>query len=249
MPDVIPPGGEKFPSAEGVAAIIPAAGAGIRMGLDRPKQFMPVGGVPVLGLTIRAFQQSPFISAIFVAVPASDIVYTEREIVERLGLGKVRKVVAGGARRQDSVRLALGATGGLYPTVVIHDGVRPLVDQETIAAVVRAGRRWRSVTVGYPATDTVKEVDSSKGVIRTLDRRGLWYVQTPQLFRYSDIMEAHERALKEGWLEVTDDSSMVERIGIRVQAVMGPRENIKITFPEDLELMEFIMKRIGGRFS
>lgn len=248
MPDVVPPGGEEFPSAEGVAAVIPAAGAGIRMGLERPKQFTPVAGIPVLGLTLRAFQQSPFISAIFVAVPASDIEYTEREIVERLGLGKVRKVLAGGARRQDSVRLALRATMGMYPTVVIHDGVRPLVDQGTIAAVVEAGRRWRAVTVGYPATDTVKEVDSSQGIIRTLDRDTLWFVQTPQLFRYQDIMDAHERALRKGWPDVTDDSSMVERIGIRVQAVKGPRENIKVTFPEDLDLMEFIMKRTGGGF-
>ncbi|RJR17649.1 MAG: 2-C-methyl-D-erythritol 4-phosphate cytidylyltransferase [Desulfobacteraceae bacterium] len=228
---------------EGVVAVIPAAGSGLRLGAEVPKQFLRVAGVPILAVTLTAFQNCSLVDAIVVVVPGGDVEFTRREIVERFGLTKVRKVVPGGERRQDSVMQGLIATDGEYSIVLVHDGVRPLIDPETIARVVKAGHSSRAVTVGFPAIDTVKEVNSCMEVVRTLDRRTLWQVQTPQLFRYKDLMEAHIRAREENWGDMTDDSLMVERMGIPVKTVKGPQGNIKVTFSADLAFMEFLLTR------
>lgn len=225
----------------GVAAIIPAAGSGLRMGLNLPKQFLRVEGVPLLSMTLRAFQDCPLVDAIFLAVPPEDIDYAEREIVRPFGLSKVCKVIAGGAFRHESVMAALEATEGRYHFILVHDGVRPLVDAETISDVIKTGKKCQAVTVGYPATDTIKEINESHEVVRTLDRRGLWLVQTPQFFRYSDLIEAHKKAAKEHWEDVTDDCLLVERLGVKVRVVMGPRNNIKVTYPEDLNLLPSLL--------
>ncbi|NCO61639.1 MAG: 2-C-methyl-D-erythritol 4-phosphate cytidylyltransferase [Deltaproteobacteria bacterium CG23_combo_of_CG06-09_8_20_14_all_51_20] len=225
----------------GVAAIIPAAGSGLRMGLDLPKQFLKVEGVPLLSMTLRAFQDCPLVDSIFLVVPSDDIEYAEREIVRPFGLSKVCKVIAGGALRHQSVLAGLEATEGRYPFILVHDGVRPLVDAETISEVIKTGKKFQAVTVGYPAADTIKEINANHEVVRTLDRRGLWLVQTPQFFRYSDLIEAHRKADKEHWEDVTDDCLLVERLGIKVRIVVGPRNNIKMTYPEDKDLLPSLL--------
>jgi len=226
-------------------AIIPAAGAGIRMGGDRPKQFLELEGRPILQVTLERFQQSPDVDGIIVVVPSTEVDYCRREIVERHHLEKVKRVIAGGERRQDSVRLGIEASGGEYEFVLIHDGVRPLIQPDLISRIVLSAREDGAVIAALPARETVKEVDENGLVTKTHDRRKVWLVQTPQAFRYQDILMAHRRALEEGWEGVTDDSLLLEKMGIPVKVIEGSEENIKITTPHDLELARRILQMRG----
>jgi 2-C-methyl-D-erythritol 4-phosphate cytidylyltransferase len=226
------------------AAIITAAGAGLRMGGDQAKQFMDLEGRPLLAVTLECFDLSPDIEGIVLVVPAGKVDYCRDEMVKKYDLAKVVKVVAGGERRQDSVRFGLEATEGRYPLVLIHDGVRPLVPSDLISRIVRAMNRYRAVIPALAARETIKEVDRAGLVVKTHDRRTLWLVQTPQAFRYEDILEAHRRALEENWEEMTDDALLVERTGVPVKILEGSEENIKITTPRDLELARFLMRQV-----
>jgi 2-C-methyl-D-erythritol 4-phosphate cytidylyltransferase len=223
------------------AAIITAAGAGIRMGGDQLKQFMELEGRPILAVTLERFDLSPDIDGIVLVVPPGKVDYCRGEIVERYDLIKVKKVVAGGERRQDSVRLGLEATEGHYPLVLIHDGVRPLVPPDLISRIVWAANQYRAVIPALAARETIKEADRAGRVMKTHDRRTLWLVQTPQAFRYEDILEAHRRALEENWEEITDDALLMEKTGVPVNIIEGSEENIKITTPRDLELARFLI--------
>jgi 2-C-methyl-D-erythritol 4-phosphate cytidylyltransferase len=223
------------------AAIITAAGAGIRMGGDQAKQFMDLGGRPLLAVTLERFERSPAIEGIVLVVPSGKVDDCRDRIVRKYGLAKVVKVVAGGKRRQDSVRLGLEATEGQYPFVLIHDGVRPLVSPELISRVAKAMNRYRAVIPALAARETIKEANAAGLVVKTHDRTALWLVQTPQAFRYEDILEAHRRTLEEKWEEVTDDALLMERMGVPVNIIEGSEENIKITTPRDLELARFLV--------
>jgi len=226
------------------AAIITAAGAGIRMGGDRAKQFMELEGRPILAFTLERFAHCPDIDGIVLVVPPGKVDYCRGQIVEKYDLAKVEKVVAGGERRQDSVRLGLEATEGHYPLVLIHDGVRPLVSPDLIGRIVRAANEYRAVIPALAARETVKEADRAGLVVKTHDRRTLWLVQTPQAFRYEDILKAHRRALEENWEEITDDALLMERLGVPIKIIEGSEENIKITTPQDLELARFLLGRV-----
>ena len=226
-------------------AIIPAAGAGIRMGGDRPKQFLELEGRPILQVTLERFQQSPDVDGIIVVVPSAEVGYCRREIVERHDLEKVKRVIAGGERRQDSVRLGIEASGGEYEFVLIHDGVRPLIQPDLISRIVLSAREDGAVIAALPAKETVKEVDENGLVTKTHDRRKVWLIQTPQAFRYQDILMAHRRAVEEGWEGVTDDSLLMEKMGIPVKVIEGSEGNIKITTPHDLELARRILQMRG----
>jgi 2-C-methyl-D-erythritol 4-phosphate cytidylyltransferase len=222
-------------------AVIPAAGMGIRMGAARPKQFMELGGVPLLAWTLAPFQRSGEVDGLVVVTPADEVEYCNRDIVKRFGLTKVRTVVAGGPRRQDSVRHGILASGGQYGLVLIHDGVRPVIDEILIDRMVSQARQWGPVISGLPARETVKEVNEDGVVVKTYDRKQVWLIQTPQVFPYPVIWEAHQRAFQEGW-EATDDGSLVERIGVPVRVVEGSERNIKITTPDDLMLAHLFLK-------
>ena len=222
-------------------AIIPAAGSGIRMESKRAKQFLSLDGKPILALTLEPFQESS-VDAVVLVVPQDDVAYCREEIVERFGLTKVEKIVPGGKRRQDSVRLGLEATEGKYDFVLIHDGVRPLIEKEIIERVIEETRVNRAVITALPARETVKEVNDLRHVVKTYDRKRVWMVQTPQAFRYQDILGAHQKALKEGWEEATDDALLVEKSGITVKVVEGSEKNIKVTTPHDLELARILLR-------
>ena len=232
---------ENSSNLTGTVAIIPAAGSGVRMGKDRAKQFLDLDGRPLLAVTLQHFQHCRKVDAIILVVSSLDSEYCRREIVERFRLDKVKKLVHGGKRRQDSVRLGIEATMGEYGLVLIHDGVRPVIDEAVIERVIKAARSNRAVITGLPAKETVKEVNSSGQVIKTCNREQVWLVQTPQAFRYEDILAAHHRALREGWEEATDDSILVEKLGIPVKVIKGTESNIKVTTPYDLELARFLM--------
>ena len=224
-------------------AVIPAAGMGLRMGGEQAKQFLDFGGRPLLSVTLKKFQACPAIDRIILVVHPGEMDHCQREIVERFDLTKVEELVIGGKNRQDSVRLGIEASRGDYGLVLIHDGVRPLIHPGLIERAVAAARKDRAVITALPAKETVKKIDKDGLVIKTCDRRQVWLVQTPQVFRYEDIIMAHQRAVQEGWDAVTDDALLMEKMGIPVKVIEGSEDNIKVTTPHDMELARFLLKR------
>ena len=224
-----------------VTAVIPAAGSGIRMGLEEAKQYLELDGKPLLARTLRTFQECHLVDSIIIVVPEKDVDYCLQQIVQRYQLSKVYKVISGGERRQDSVRNGIEAVADNSRWVLIHDGVRPFVSIELIEKVIKAARRFRAVITGLPVTETIKQAGSKGNVLRTIERRDLWLMQTPQIFRREDIHLAHQEALKRGWTEATDDALLVEKIGISVKIIEGEERNIKITTPHDLQVARFLL--------
>ena len=223
-----------------VVALVPAAGRGLRMGGSVPKQFLSLGGEPLIVQSLRILQAAPMVDQIILAVPSADIEYCENEIVSRHRFTKVTKVVAGGAERQDSVRHALAQVPPDADIVLIHDAVRPFVTLRMIAEVVAAARKEGAAIIALPMRDTVKQVRTNGMIERTVDRTPLWLAQTPQAFRRDWIVTAHRNAHAEG-VRATDDAFLVEWLGHSVAVVEGSGENIKVTRPEDLVIGEAIL--------
>ncbi len=241
------PRGEPVPrQAPLVVALVPAAGRGLRMGGSVPKQFLSLGGEPLVIQSLRALQAAPVVGQIILAVPPADVEYCEYEIVSRQRFTKVTKVVAGGAERQDSVRHALDQIPSDTEIVLIHDAVRPFVTLRMIAEVVAAARKEGAAIIALPMRDTVKQVRMDGMIERTVDRTPLWLAQTPQAFRRNWIETAHRKAHAEG-VRATDDASLVEWLGYSVAVVEGSGENIKVTRPEDLVIGEAILASRKGR--
>jgi 2-C-methyl-D-erythritol 4-phosphate cytidylyltransferase len=229
-----------------VVALVPAAGRGLRMGGSVPKQFLSLGGEPLIVQSLRTLQASSVVDQIVLAVPLADVEYCEHEIVSRYGFTKVTKVVAGGDERQDSVRYALAQIPADTEIVLIHDAVRPFVTQRMIEEVVASARKEGAAIIALPMRDTVKQVRTDGTIERTVDRTPLWLAQTPQAFRRDWIESAHKKAHAEG-IRATDDAFLVEWLGYSVAVVEGSGENIKVTRPEDLVIGEAILaSRIMG---
>lgn len=210
--------------------IIPAAGSGSRLRGRVPKQFLRLGGVPVLARTVAAFDAIPAVRRIVVAAPARHQVRARR-MLARLDLRASWQVVTGGAERQESVWCALAALDPLPAVVLVHDAVRPLVSGRIIREVIRTAARSGAAIAVVPVKDTIREVRGRGS--RTLDRSALRAVQTPQGFRTALLLRAHRAARRRGFLG-TDEASLVERLGVKVHLVEGEYRNIKITTPEDL---------------
>lgn len=212
-----------------VIAIIVAAGRGKRLGSSLPKQFLKVRGRTILEMSVEAFEQNKYVDEIFVAANADYC-----ELTEKLcrGFSKLKKIVAGGAERQDSVRAALDCLRGENGIVLVHDAARPFVSEAVINAVIEGTADFGAAIPTVPAKDTIRQVDGTGS--RTLQRETLARVQTPQGFRISLIKHAFEKAQAEGFLG-TDDASLVERMGINISMVQGEDANRKITTREDLE--------------
>jgi 2-C-methyl-D-erythritol 4-phosphate cytidylyltransferase len=221
--------------------IIPAGGAGRRMGGGIPKQYLSLAGIPILVHTLRGFQCSPVVDEIYLVVPEGDIAEVRLNVVERYGFSKISLVIAGGRERQDSVRNALVQVRDEHEIVLVHDGVRPFVTEALIEQAVAGAKEFGAVALGIPVRDTVKQADSEGRVVKTIQREGLWLVQTPQAFRRTVILAAYERALADGFYG-TDDASLVERTGIPVRMIIGDADNIKVTTPGDLEKGERIIR-------
>jgi 2-C-methyl-D-erythritol 4-phosphate cytidylyltransferase len=226
-----------------VIAIIPAAGIGARMGLTKAKQFIDLCGKPILAVTLSHFQRCNLIDRIVTVVSQKDIDYCKRDIVDRYKLSKVFKVIIGGKRRQDSVRKGLEAVANSCKWVLIHDGVRPLVTTELLERVIKTAKDFRAVITGLPVKETVKEIDNQGRVIRSVDRRHLWLIQTPQIFRWEDIHMAHQKSLTHDWEEATDDSFLIEKMGIPVKIIEGEEDNIKVTTSQDLDMARFLISK------
>jgi 2-C-methyl-D-erythritol 4-phosphate cytidylyltransferase len=224
-----------------VVAVIPAAGRGRRMGGEKPKSSLSLGGIPLLRHTLQRFEACSQVDEVLPLVPPEELSFWNEEIVLRSIFKKVKRVLAGGAERQDSVFLGLKAIAGNADWVVIHDGARPFVPPELIERALWESRRWKAVVAALPAGETIKEVSPDKEILRTVDRSPLWITQTPQSFEYNLIVHAHEKARTERF-GGTDDASLVERLGIPVRVIEGSRLNFKITTPEDLTLGEALLK-------
>jgi 2-C-methyl-D-erythritol 4-phosphate cytidylyltransferase len=211
------------------------------MGAEKPKAFLPLGDLPILAHTLQKFEDCPQVDEVLPLVPPGETLGWTEEIVLRSGLKKVLRIVPGGQERQESVYRGLQAIRGTADWVLIHDGVRPFVPQGLIQQALSETFQWKAVVVALPANETIKEVSSEGAVLRTVDRRGLWMIQTPQSFEFPLILRAHEEARKAGF-GGTDDASLVERLGIPVKILKGSRLNLKITTPEDLVLGEALLK-------
>ena len=225
-------------SSRKVAAIIPAAGHGVRMGSSK-KQFLKLQGTPILILTLRKFVASPEITEIFLAAPAADI-DPLREMLAAEDLGKRVSVVAGGNRRQDSVENCLRVASPDTELVAVHDAVRPFITPALIAAVIHEAAQTGAAILGVLSVDTIKQVERNR-VLGTLPRERIVLAQTPQVFRYDILMQAFQKAREEGF-EGTDEASLVEHMGLEVTVVSGSDRNIKITKPADLELARFLLQ-------
>ena len=219
-------------------ALVPAAGSGTRMGGRQPKQYLVLGGAPLLVHTLRALARCPSIEGAVVVVPEDRIDATQ-SLLRRFRVPRVLAVVAGGEERQDSVQLGLEAVSPEAAWVVVHDAVRPMITTDLVERVLAAARIPGAATCGWPARETVKLVKDSF-VDKTLPRDGLWLTQTPQAFRRELLREAHDKAAREGF-RGTDDAMLVERLGGRVAMVEGLAQNIKITTREDLKTVRALL--------
>ena len=217
-----------------VTAIIVAAGKSERMGTGTDKAFLNLGPKPVLAWSLLAFERCTDIDQIVVVVRKDQLVAT-KALVRMFGISKVRSVVAGGAKRQDSVVNGLKEIDADARIVVVHDGARPCVKPETIAETVKVAKRAGAAVVGCHIWDTVKYVEKGSVVTRTEDRSKLWAVQTPQAFSASLIRRAYAEVAKRK-ADVTDDASAVELLGEQVKIVETNAPNLKITTVEDLQL-------------
>jgi len=226
-----------------VGAIIAAAGRSERAG-EIDKLWAPLVGPdgrsrPLLAYTLDAFQACPTVGRIVLVVAAGAVERADA-LVQSQGFDKVRAVAPGGARRQDSVRAGLEALGQC-DWVIVHDGARPLVTPDLIERGLAAARETGAACCALPVTDTVKEGDDAGRIVRTLDRSRLWLAQTPQVFRYDLLVEAHRKA--QG--EATDDAALVEALGVRVRLYEGSPRNIKVTTAEDLALAQALLTATG----
>ena len=228
-----------------LALVVAAAGYGTRLEVGRPKQYVPLLGIPMLQRTLNTLATCPAVDALVVVVNGSDIEYCESELVQER-IAKVVGVTAGGEERALSVRNGLSALAemGAWDLVGVHDGARPLVTCEDIARTVEAlaaDVRLAGAVLGIPTSDTVKVVDEDGVVVATPERRSVWRAQTPQIFRWDALMEAYAETSEEDLVRSTDDASLVEARGGRVIMVKGSPENFKVTDRVDLRHAEQIL--------
>jgi len=219
-------------------AVILAAGKSERMGKNVDKAFLSLVDKPVVAWSLLAFERCAEIDAI-VLVVRKDQLLASKAVAKMFGISKLKAVVAGGAKRQESVAAGLAACDIETRHVVVHDAARPLVTSELVAEVVRAAKRFPAVTVGRPVTDTIKVCAKGSTVSETLPRERLWAVQTPQAFQMRELREAH-KAL--GKREVSDDCMAVELNGGTVKIISCLQPNFKITTVEDLQAAAQLLK-------
>jgi 2-C-methyl-D-erythritol 4-phosphate cytidylyltransferase len=229
-----------------IAAILPAAGMGTRMGAETPKQFLELDGTPIVIHSLRRIASCSQVTDIIVATRADEVARLE-ERIEREQFKQSVRVVKGGDSRQDSVAAALLEVPKDAEIVLVHDAVRPFVTTEQIARVIEEARRCQAAILGIPAMDTVKEVKRASLpedvalITGTIPRERVVLAQTPQAFATKLLKEAFARAQADG-VSASDEAGLVERIGHDVHVVLGSERNIKITRPSDMELARFYLE-------
>ncbi len=223
-----------------ISVVIPAAGLGKRMRADRNKQYLVLQGKPILAYTIDMFHKQRAITEIIVVATADEVDFCERQVVEKYGFTKVKKVIAGGATREHSVYEGLKEVSKEAQYVVIHDGVRPFIRQEMLEVFLEKMMFYDALVMAVPEKNTIARVTNGR-IKERLVRDDVWEMQTPQAFKKGLIMKAFD-AQKERLAEFTDDASVVSAEGIEVCVFAGEYLNIKITTPEDLLLGDAILE-------
>ena len=231
-----------------VAAIIPAAGIGVRMQSQTPKPYLMLAGKPILAHTLEVFEGIKEVQEVTVVAHPDDLDYCREEVIAAYGFKKVLRLVPGGKERQDSVYHALKALQQEddLGVILVHDGVRPFITTEQIRQVIKAARAHGGAILGVPAHDTLKRVSAQKKVIHTLDRKDIWQIQTPQGFQAEVLRRAFVEAYSRNFYG-TDESSLVEEMGQPVAVIPGDPWNLKITTPEDLQLAEALLPWLRSR--
>ncbi len=230
-----------------VAAILPAAGLGTRMGAETPKQFLELDGTPLVIHSVRRIASCPLVTDIIVATRA-DVIESLQERIQGEQFMQSVRVVRGGDSRQESVAVALQEVSNDTEIVLVHDAVRPFVTREQIVRVIEEARRCQAAILGIPAMDTVKEVKRASLpedvalITGTIPRERVVLAQTPQAFSTKLLKEAFARAQADG-VNASDEAGLVERMGHDVHVVLGSERNIKITKPADMDLARFYLEQ------
>jgi len=228
-----------------IAAIVPAAGLGTRMGADMPKQFLELDGMPLIIFTLRRLAACAAITDFFISTRAEDIVFLQDKVAKS-NLGRPARVVHGGDTRQQSVANALAQVDPTTELVLVHDAVRPFVTPEQLDRVVAEARTRGAAILGIPAIDTVKEVKRASlpedvaRITATIPRERIVLAQTPQAFTYALLRDAFRKAQQDG-VTASDEAALVERFGHDVFVVLGSERNLKITRPADMDLARFYL--------
>lgn len=228
-----------------ITAVVPAAGRGRRLGEKKDKVFISLGNKPILFYTLKALENSKLINEIILVVGSRHLDYTKNVFLPKFQFTKVSKVISGGRTRAISVSKGLSLLSQDTDLVLIHDGARPFIDKYIIEKTIMEARRSGAAISGVPVKSTVKRVRGKK-VEETVERRGLWEIQTPQVFK-KDILLRCYRKFGENKFSPTDDAQVLERCGYKVKVVEGKSSNIKITTPEDLMLAKAILKTLNPK--
>jgi 2-C-methyl-D-erythritol 4-phosphate cytidylyltransferase len=234
-------GDESILAGRRVAALIPAAGSGRRLGGAVAKPYVPLGGREILARTLEVFERCTAVHEVWVVVAAEQCDYCQRALVDRYGLRKIQGLVVGGAERQESVWQGLQRIAPSVDLVVVHDGVRPFVTATLICQTLQGAAQHGAAITAVPLTDTLKRVSEAGQVETTLPRERLWRTQTPQAFRRDLLYEAFQYAHRQG-LVVTDEAGLIEAFGHPVYVVPGAEYNVKITTPDDLYLGKSLLR-------
>jgi 2-C-methyl-D-erythritol 4-phosphate cytidylyltransferase len=230
-----------------IAAIIPAAGLGTRMGADTPKQFLELDGMPLIIFTLRRLAACSAITEFFISTRAEDIIFLQDK-VGKSGLGRPARVVHGGDTRQQSVANALAQVDPTTEIVLVHDAVRPFITPAQLDRVIAEARVRGAAILGIPAIDTVKEVKRASLpedvalITATVPRERIVLAQTPQAFSYPLLRDAFRKAQQDG-VTASDEAALVERFGHDVFVVLGSERNFKITRPADMDLARFYLEQ------
>lgn len=223
------------------AAIIVAAGRGIRLGTNIPKQFLEINGKPLLYYTVEKFQQCSAVDDIILVVPDDHLNEKVKPVLNNQTFSKIQGIVAGGKERYHSVYNGLCAVNQQPDIAIIHDGVRPFISISTIEQAIALCVEWDAVVVAVPVKDTIKEIRN--GIVsHTLPRDNLWAIQTPQVFKYNLILKGYNNLGKRHHPEITDDAMLLEQLGFRVRILKGSYSNIKITSADDFEWAKFVIE-------
>lgn len=227
-----------------VIAIVPAAGIGKRFGSKTNKPFENLNDRPLIIWALETLEAMSEIYEIIPVLKEADMEYGV-EIFENHSISKVKRIAPGGEERQDSVFHGLNLIDDKKCMVLVHDGVRPLIETHIIKKAIKQLKDCDGVVIGVPLKDTIKEVE--KGAVKkTLKRDILWSIQTPQIFFYKSLRNAYEKAMKDSFYS-TDDSALVERYGGQIKTIMGSYTNIKVTTPEDIKIAELFLKFRSGQ--
>jgi 2-C-methyl-D-erythritol 4-phosphate cytidylyltransferase len=205
------------------------------------KQFLRIGDKPILFYSLHIFEQCHLIDDVILVVHQDDLAFVAQDIVDQYNFRKVRRIISGGAERQDSVFCGLQATEKKTDIVLIHDGVRPFISVNLVERGIHKCLENGSAVCAIPVSSTIKKA-KDKFILSTIDRSELWEIQTPQIFKFESIYIAYEDAIKNNFA-ATDDAMMLERMGENVFIFEGDKNNIKITTPEDFQYANFLIEK------